>query len=182
MANIVVAFPKQEDAISIKNILVRNGYDVTAVCTSGTKVLSVIDEYNDGIVVCGYKLKDMLFLQLREDLPKEFEMVLLASQGKISENYCEGVVSIAMPLKAGDFVNTIEMLSVNIARRKRKRKNVPRQRSEEDRKIIDAAKKLLMEKNNMTEQEVHKYMQKTSMDSGTNLVETAQMILTIMMA
>ena len=42
MANIVIAFPKMEDAIGIKNLLVRNGYPVTAVCTSGANVLSTI--------------------------------------------------------------------------------------------------------------------------------------------
>jgi response regulator NasT len=36
-----------------------------------------------------------------------------------------------------------------------------------------------MERNNMTEEEAHRYMQKTSMDSGTDLVETAQMILSL---
>ena len=37
-----------------------------------------------------------------------------------------------------------------------------------------------MERNHMTEEEAHRYLQKTSMDSGTNLVETAQMLLTLM--
>ena len=32
----------------------------------------------------------------------------------------------------------------------------------------------------MTEVEAHRYLQKTSMDSGTNLVETAQMVLSMM--
>ena len=34
-----------------------------------------------------------------------------------------------------------------------------------------------MEKNQMTEEEAHRYIQKISMDSATNLVETAEMIL-----
>ena len=38
----------------------------------------------------------------------------------------------------------------------------------------------MMERNNMTEQEAHRYIQKCSMDSGTNMVETAYMILEIM--
>ena len=44
---------------------------------------------------------------------------------------------------------------------------------------IDAEerKKELMEKNQMTEQEAFRYIQKNSMDSCTNMVETAQMIL-----
>ena len=49
MAHIVVAFPKIEDAVSIKNLLMKNGYLVAAVCTSGAKVLSTIDSYNEEI-------------------------------------------------------------------------------------------------------------------------------------
>ena len=40
MANVVVVFPKIEDAKSIRNLLVRNGYDVYAVCSSGAQALS----------------------------------------------------------------------------------------------------------------------------------------------
>jgi len=39
---------------------------------------------------------------------------------------------------------------------------------------------LLMIRNNMTEEEAHRYMQKTSMDSGTGLTDTAQMILSML--
>ena len=40
MTNIIVAFSKQEDAKSIKNILTRNGFQVVAICTSGAQVLN----------------------------------------------------------------------------------------------------------------------------------------------
>ena len=46
--------------------------------------------------------------------------------------------------------------------------------------MIAEAKALLMERNNMTEEEAHRYLQKNSMDSGTNIVETAEMVLSIM--
>ena len=59
MANIIVAFSKPEDAKSIKNILMRNGFEVIAVCTSGAQVLSQLDDLSSGIVVCGYRLTDM---------------------------------------------------------------------------------------------------------------------------
>ena len=36
-----------------------------------------------------------------------------------------------------------------------------------------------MERNYLTEEEAHKYLQKCSMDSGTNMVETAQMIMSL---
>ena len=34
-----------------------------------------------------------------------------------------------------------------------------------------------MERNHMTEEEAHRYIQKCSMDSGTSLPETAQMVI-----
>ena len=45
--------------------------------------------------------------------------------------------------------------------------------------LIKDAKALLMERNNMSEEEAHRYMQKVSMDSGNNMVETAGMILSM---
>ena len=50
----------------------------------------------------------------------------------------------------------------------------------EEKALIAKAKSLLIERNNMTEEEAHRYLQKSSMDSGTNMLETAQMVLTIM--
>ena len=55
----------------------------------------------------------------------------------------------------------------------------PKERSQEERLLIDRAKALLMERNNMTETEAHRYLQKCSMNSGTNLVETAQMVMSL---
>lgn len=62
---------------------------------------------------------------------------------------------------------------------RKKRRQQPKQRSEEERMIVAQAKNLLMERNNMTEEEAHRYIQKCSMDSGTNLIETAQMVMSL---
>lgn len=40
MTNIIVVFPKIENAKSIRNVLVRNGFSVTAACTTGAQALS----------------------------------------------------------------------------------------------------------------------------------------------
>ena len=64
--------------------------------------------------------------------------------------------------------------------KKRKSTSARKARNPKDQQIIDSAKNLLMERNHLTENEAHRYLQKCSMDSGTNLVETAQMVLTLM--
>ena len=52
--------------------------------------------------------------------------------------------------------------------------------AEEERKLIQDAKTLLMDRNHMTEEEAHRYIQKCSMDSGNSLVETARMVFSLM--
>ena len=68
MSNIIIAFSKRDHAVHIRNILVKSGIDVSAVCMTGAKVLQYAEMWNDGIVVCGYALQDMQYIQLREYL------------------------------------------------------------------------------------------------------------------
>lgn len=180
MANIIVVFPKPEDAKSIRNILTRNGFSVTAVCTTGAQALNAAEDQEYSIVVCGYRFSDMDFSELRSYLPGHIAMLLIASRSRWAGIEKEDLVCVDMPLKLHDLLNTLEMLQRTQDARRRKKRSRPAVRSDEDRAVIDKAKKLLMERNNMTENEAHRYIQKCSMDSGTNMVETAHMILSIM--
>ena len=180
MVNVVVVFPRIEDAKSIRNLLVRSGYKVSAVCTSGAQALAAADRLGSGVIVGGYRYPDMIYEELYNNVAPSFEMVLLASARALSEGVAEGVVSIEMPLKAYDLLSSLDMVVENLERRKRRKRTQPPQRSGEDRKLIEEAKALLMERNHMSEEEAHRYLQKASMDSGTNMVETAEMIFTLM--
>lgn len=179
MINIIVAFPKMENAKSIKSILVKNGFHVNAVCTSGAQALQHADMLEEGIVVCAGRLQDMMYIQLREYLPPHFQMLVVASPGLWEEGAVENVVSLTMPLKVHELVGTLEMMSHSLVRRHRKKIRPPG-RSEEEKQMIQKAKEVLMARNNMTEEEAHRYIQKSSMDSATGLAETAQMILSMM--
>lgn len=180
MTNIIVVFPKTEDAKNIRNLLVRYGFSVAAVCTTGAQAINFADNLNGGIVVCGYKFSDMMYTELHDYLPPHFEMLLVASQSLWSECVNNDIVCLAMPIKVHDLVNTLEMMVQTIAGKKRKSKAKPKVRSGEEALLIESAKRLLNERNNMTEEEAHRYIQKCSMDSGTNMVETAQMVLSMM--
>ena len=180
MTSIVIAFPRIEDAGSIKKILVRSGHMVTAVCSTGAQAISKADDLNDGIVICSYKLSDMIFTELRENLPENFEVLLLASRGVLETYTGDGVMSLAMPLKVHELVDTIDMMVQNIERRRRRRRNIPKVKNAEEQAVIKEAKELLMQRNHMTENEAHRYIQKSSMGSGTNMVETAYMVLSLM--
>ena len=182
IAEIVVVFPKKDNAIMIRNLLVKNGYNVLAVCTSGSQALNACEGLDSAIVITGYKLPDMMYYHIKESLDERFEVLLIASMDRISECEENGIITIAFPLKVRELINTVDMLLHNMAEKRKKRrgeaKNKPR--SKEDTEIINQAKEVLMDINNFTENEAYRYIQKTSMDSGNNMVETAKMILTIM--
>ena len=180
MINIITAFSRSNEAKSIKDLLVRSGFNCTGIASTGAEVLNLADDLVDGIVVCGYKFPDMLYDELKEYLGENFDMLLVTKRASLVERENTGVICLEMPLKVNDLIDTLSMMVENAERRRRKRRETPRFRSTEEQEIINAAKALLMERNSMSEDEAHKYLQKSSMDSGTNMVESAQMVLRIM--
>ena len=169
MSIIIVVMPKVEDAKKIRRILVNHGFTDTIFCPTGAGALMEINKYTSGLVVSGYRLSDMYYRELSENLPKYFDILLIGS--------ASGLMSLTTPLKVFDLVNTVEMMIRQIDRRLKQDKRKPKKRSEREENYIHNAKRLLMDRNNLSEEEAHRYIQKCSMDNATNMVETAQMIL-----
>ncbi|MCR5209809.1 MAG: ANTAR domain-containing protein [Lachnospiraceae bacterium] len=180
MTGLIVLFGRPEEAHGIHSLLIRNGYDVAASCTLGAQALNEIHNLESGILICGYKYPDMVYTDLMEELPDSFEMLLMAPQGVIMEERLPNVVALSMPVKAGDFISTIGMMISEKEQRRRQKRNTPSIRSEKEKALIDHAKALLMDRNHMSEADAHRYLQKRSMNNGTGIVETAQMILALL--
>jgi hypothetical protein len=175
--SIIVGFPKMQDSIAIKNLLACNGYLVSGSCNIGSQIISLANDLDEGIVVCGYQFSDMHFSELNNYLPKGFEMLLVASPQKLE--YCQGynIVCLQMPIKTHDLLDTLQMMTCRFQRRKKAERNKSKLRGGQEKAIIMRAKELLMDRNNMTEEEAHRYLQKKSMDSGTNLTELSEMVI-----
>lgn len=178
--NVIIVFPKIENGQNIKRILLQNGYEVNAVCTTGAQVLQQANNLSAGIVVCGYKFVDMMYEELYEYLPPQFEMLLVASAGVCDSRARQDILCLRMPLQVHELIQTMNMMSGTVIRRKKKLRQMPKERTKEEKLLLSDAKELLMVRNNMTEEEAHRYLQKRSMENGTGLVETAQMILSLM--
>ena len=179
MTNIIVAFSRPEDGRNIKNILIKNGIPVTLSCTSGGQVLANTDDLRSGIVICGYRFKDMTCRQLCSELSPQFDLLLLASPSKWSGEDMGRILCLPAPFKACDLVSTVRMIDKMQEEKRRQRKRKPAIRSEEDQRVIEQAKEILIVRNQMTEPEAHKYLQKCSMDSQTDIVEAARMVLSL---
>lgn len=175
MGSVIVALPKIEDANKIANLLKKYGVEVDVTCSEANEVLQQTHDRNNGVVIVGNKFKDMSSLELYEYLPKFYDMIVISSNDNY--DYPSSVIRMCNPFKSVDLANTIEMLLSQQRRLIKKAKAAPKVRSEEENRVIDKAKKILMERNDMTEPEAYRYIQTSSMNSGTNLVETAEMII-----
>lgn len=178
MTNVIVAFSRMEDAKNMKNVLMRNGFQAVTVCTLGAHAIQCMDGLGSGILICGWRFQDMAFQELYDCLPSGFEMILVASPARCLGDVPGGMVFLPMPLKAQDLINTLHMMTRPQMRRRRGG-HLPKVRSDEERQMIARAKDILMERSHMSEEEAHRYIQKCSMDSGTDLVETALMVISL---
>ena len=124
-------------------------------------------------------IRDRPYTDILDNVEGRFEMLLVASKQKLLEDN-RGVAMVEMPIKVRDFLNSVELMQNNIYAKLRRKKRVVHQRTEEEQSVIDEAKSVLMEKNNMSENEAHRYIQKSAMDSGRTMVETAISVLKIM--
>ncbi len=177
MADIIIAFPKLEDAKNLRKLLMRNGYEIYAVCDSGAQIIDVVNRSDGGIVICGYRFSDMLYREIHEYLPKGFQLLLLASPAKLSENDISDLLTLPMPFKMQELFSTIDMMLAAYRRYLKKQKKKPKKRTEKEEQMIRRCKELLMDRNRMTENEAHHYIQKLSMDGGNSFSEAAEMIL-----
>lgn len=173
MRGIIITFAKIEDGKRIETILQRNGFSDMVVCMSGAQTLAECERFSGGLVISGYHLTDMYYVELKENLPETFSLLLIGSERIIS--HCEaGIMAVAMPLKVYELVNTVKLLTQQHQKQMRPKSKF---RNEEEEKLVRKAKQLLMERNHISEQDAHYYLQKISMDTGRTIVESARMVL-----
>lgn len=177
MASFIVCFHKPEDVNMIRNFLGHSGYVVACSCMSGARALEACDKLEDGIVICGYRLSDMLCLDLYDSLPKAFRMLVMCSPQVWEYAPPKGLEVLDMPVRAAELRARVSSLEEDFTqwreqeRRRKGKRRLPRDPQEEA--LILEAKALLEQKRSMGEAEAHRYLQKLAMDTGVSLPEAA---------
>ena len=176
MGSILIAMPRTDDAERIASHIKESDiWEPVRICRRGADVLFEARNGEVDIVICTRRLPDMGYVELSDYLPSSVKMLLLTSDAGLLP-FSSNITKLMMPFKPRDLIATAKMLLPGNGFSIRKGK-IPR--SEEEQKLIDRAKGILMNNNEMSEPEAFRYIQKSSMDYGRTLVETAQMIITL---
>ena len=200
MKNIIVAFSDHQAGQRIRTMLVGTGINVVAVCTSVAQIIMTARRYGgSGVVISGVVFSDNSVFYAAEQLLPDYEFLIISHDIPDAIYDKRGMYGLQLPLNKNDLVDTVKMLmftgsdkikSLSFAPNREndyleitKSKDVTKvrsdkkERSPEEQKIIDDAKQLLMNRNNLTEEQAHRFLQKKSMDMGCRLIDTAKNII-----
>lgn len=176
MDRIILAFSKDETAHKIRMMLDGSGYKIhKMVCHTASELLRTADDYDDVLIIMGYKLPDGVVNDIYYDLHGNFKIISIVKPERIEDIETEDIFALPLPLSRHRLLDAIEVLCGNVEEPKRKQK----ERSPEETKLIESAKLFLMENYHMTESQAHRFMQKRSMDIGAKIVDTAKVILNL---
>lgn len=174
MEKVILAFESEKTAARVRDILESSGVAGCLICHSAAEVKRLVNKQGVSVVVCGYKLRDETAEALCEDLPVTCSVLVLAMQNLLDMIENEDVFKLVAPVSRNDLLSSVRMLTQMGRRMER---FVRPRRSGEEKVLIEKAKALLMDRNGMTEEQAHRFLQKKSMDSGARLLQTAQMVL-----
>lgn len=192
MRSIIVAFPDMRHVCRIKEALSAGGFTVDGEALTGSMTLCQVTSRGEGgVVICGPLFTDMSAGHLQTLLPEEYDMLVLSSPGSVNLGYerTDGLYTLSLPLRTQDLLSSVRMLletrqmpsnrlyqEKTRASQGMKESAIP-QRGEDERRILEQAKTILMNRNQMSEQEAHRFLQKKSMDNGWRLIDTAQAVI-----
>lgn len=174
MSFIVIAMPRREDAVRLKQIILRSGiWDEILTCSLGNEAVCAIEEKEVCLIITTRRLKDMGYEELASVLPYPLSMVLLTKDPE-SILFSGNIIPLELPFRTEQLALLLRRLLPDLRPIRKPRKP---KRSPEEQKIIDEAKVLLMKQKDLSEPDAFRYLQKNSMDTGKSLLETAQMVL-----
>ena len=174
MVRTVVAFAGAKTGDTICEMLEKGGVTVRSRCRTGAEVMRSIKRMGGGVVVCQFRLRDMTADDLYHEL-KDIALFLIVDRPTELE-LCEGedFFRLPAPVRGGELCGSVRMLSQ--LDEQRFRAAVPK-RSKGDAELIERAKAHICEKNGVTEEEAHRFLQRRSMETGTPMADIARMVL-----
>ena len=169
----------------IREILENNGYEVVGEAEDGLDAINVCREYRPEFVIMDINMPVLSGLEAAKVIKEEelagFIIVLTAYRDKeIAKRAVDIDVMgyIVKPVDEDTLLPTIGIALNKYRQIKKMEKEFDKTKEAlDDRKYIDRAKGMLMERRKMTEKEAYVYIRKLAMDKGNSMVEISKMLL-----
>lgn len=183
-SRIYLALSQPEELKKIKLFLMRQGFTVIDEAHDGTNALRRIRAIQPDLIVTDADLPGLSGIKLAEIVEEEdiAPIIVLTNTNNdglwLDLEHPTNIVYLQRPLTKQGLLQTIQLSLVSHYRIKNLKEDIKKlQHQLEERKLIEKAKGILMQKNNLTEQEAYRRLQKQSMNTGIPLGELAKAII-----
>ena len=176
--NVFIAFANEKVSYTVAKMLMSES--ITPVCISSdyASLKNQFKYYQNGIIISGYTLKDSSIIQFIEDIPERFGVILIGNKSQVDLCDNDRIFKLSVPLQKDDlFCSVYMLLNMQDNLKKTTQNNYKPKVTDDEKKLLQLAKELLINRHNMTEEQAHRYIQKKSMDTGKRNVEVAKIIL-----
>ena len=169
----------------IREILERNGYEVVGEAEDGLDAINICREKRPDFVLMDISMPVLSGLEATKVITEEklagFTIILTAYRDKeIAKKAVDTDVMgyIVKPVDEDTLLPAIEIALNKWNQIKKMEKEVGKTKEAlDDRKFVDRAKGLLMERRKMTEKDAYVYIRKLAMDKGNSMVEISKTLL-----
>jgi response regulator NasT len=182
MFRILIADDEPLIRVDLKELLEEIGHQVVAETGDGKEVLTIIDKIKPDLVILDIKMPGMNGIEVARRITHEYPVIILTAfseRALIEQAKNAGVMAyITKPFREGALTPAIELAVSNYLEKTALTERVAQLKEQLDtRKVIDKAKGLLMDKQNMTEVQAYRHMQTISMNKNKSMKEVAEAII-----
>ncbi len=182
---VLLADPDPEFRKKLKDLLQKQGYLVVAETEDGRSTLQAAFQNQPDIIIMEGKIPGSRGLEVARIIEEHrlAPVVLVTSHSHrelIEEAKFSAVLGyLTKPIDDANLMPALEMALATFKRlTKMEQENRKLKKMLEEKKLVDQAKRLLIEKKGMSEQAAYRHMQKLSMDHSSSLTKVAQRIIT----
>lgn len=176
---VIIALQNLETASKIETLIIDAGYRVLTICNSGNDLIRKCLSLEPEVVIIGYRLTDMTILDVYNSLSDKCSFLAIVNETYRSFVQEEtDIFCITNPISKVVLINSLDIICQSNKKVSRLKEKVNKLESTmEERKIIEKAKGMLMEREQLTEKEAFRFIQKRSMDTGSKMVDIAGNII-----
>ena len=170
MARIVIAGSSSQSRNQLAALLSSSGYPIYRLCESAGELRRTLNECDDGLLILAGPLPEGSVDELFWDYGGQVQFLLIARPPVLEECEASGIFRLALPTSQQAVLGAVEMLT------QLHRMRLPR-RAEEEKRLVDEAKALLMRQEGLTEPQAHRLLQQRAMNHGLKMADCAMRII-----
>ncbi|MHB8062699.1 MAG: ANTAR domain-containing response regulator [Ruminiclostridium sp.] len=181
---ILIVCSKPELIKELRSLMLQQGYSSAEYSLSANEARRKLDFFEPELILVNAPLQDELGIEFVLDIADKTDagIIILAKHEHLEEMQYKlekvGALILPKPINRTTLLQTAKFAALSRKSIKGlKLQNDDLERKMQDRKVIEKAKWLLVEKMNMSEPQAHRYIQKRAMDSRISQIKVAEEIL-----